>query len=64
MSAPAARARMSAGLRIARCLPLSVAVTAAVTLLPLLAVAQLGPARTALVVAMLIARALAALWIR
>jgi HD-GYP domain-containing protein (c-di-GMP phosphodiesterase class II) len=62
------------GLRLRRYLPLSVAVTLAVTLLPLFAVSQLGPAHTplalalhvlaAVVLSILIARVLAALWTR
>jgi putative nucleotidyltransferase with HDIG domain len=61
-------------LRLGRYLPLSVAVTLAVTVLPLVAVTQLGPTRTPMAVAlhvlvaaalsMLVARLLAALWQR
>lgn len=62
------------GLRLRRYLPLSVAVTVAVTLLPLFAVSQLGPARTpvalalhvlaAVALSILAAQLLATLWTR
>src|SRR5918997_4184136 len=62
------------GARLRRYLPLSLGVTLAVTLLPLVLVAQLGPARSAAAVAlhvlaavvlsMVIARVLALLWTR
>ena len=61
-------------MRLGRYLPLSVAVTVAVTVLPLLAVTRLGPTRTPMAVALhvvvaavlsiLVARLLAALWQR
>ncbi|MEA2376414.1 MAG: hypothetical protein QOD13_321, partial [Thermoleophilaceae bacterium] len=62
------------GVRLGRYLPLSVGVTLSVTVLPLLAVSQLGPARNPLGVAlhvllavalsMLVARVLSVLWTR
>jgi putative nucleotidyltransferase with HDIG domain len=62
------------GVRLVRYLPLSIGVTISVTALPLAVVTQLGPARSALTVAlhvlaavalsMLVARVLAALWTR
>jgi hypothetical protein len=62
------------GLRVGCYLPLSLVVTLAVTVLPLLAVSQLGPARSAPAIAvhvlaavalsLLLARVLAALWTR
>jgi putative nucleotidyltransferase with HDIG domain len=74
MSSPAAHGRALDDLRLGRYLPLSVAVTLAVVALPVLAVAQLGPARGPLAVAlhvvlavalsMALARALALLWSR
>lgn len=74
MSAHAGAFRAPDGVRSGRYLPLSLAVTGAVTVLPLVLIAQLGPARTALAVALhvlfavvlsvLIARGLAALWSR
>jgi len=72
MSSQAAGGRSPGGLR--RYLPLSLAVTLAVTLLPLFAVSQLGPARSPLAIALhvlaavalsiVLARVLAALWSR
>ena len=74
MSALAAGDGPPDGVRLARYLPLSVGVTVAVTALPLVAVSQLGPARSPLAVALhvvaavalsvLLARLLAALWKR
>ena len=74
MSLSAAGLPRSDALRLGRYLPLSVAVTVAVTVLPLLAVTRLGPTRTPMAVAvhvvvaavlsMLVARLLAALWQR
>jgi putative nucleotidyltransferase with HDIG domain len=74
MSAPAGALRAPAGVRSGRYLPLSLAVTGVVTLLPLALVAQLGPARNvpagalhvlaAVVLSILFARGLAALWSR
>jgi putative nucleotidyltransferase with HDIG domain len=74
MSATAARGRASDGPQLRRYLPLALAVTLAVIVLPLLAVAQLGPARGPLAVAwhvavaallsMAVARLLALLWSR
>lgn len=74
MSAQAGAPRALTGVRPGRYLPLSLAVTLVVTVLPLLLVAELGPARSALAVALhvlaavvlsiLLARALAALWTR
>jgi putative nucleotidyltransferase with HDIG domain len=74
MSLHAAGLRRPGVVRTGRYLPMSVAVTAAVVVGPLLAVTQLGVARTPLAVAlhvlvavmlsMLIARLLAALWTR
>ena len=72
MSSQAAGGRPAGGLQ--RYLPLSLAVTLAVTLLPLFAVSQLGPARSPLAIALhvlaavglsiIVARVLAALWSR
>jgi putative nucleotidyltransferase with HDIG domain len=74
MSAHAGAFRAPDGVRSGRYLPLSLAVTGVVTVLPLVLIAQLGPARTALAVALhvllavvlsiLFARGLAALWSR
>ena len=74
MSVSAAGLPRLGALRLGRYLPLSVAVTVAVTVLPLVAVAQLGLTRTPMAVAlqvlaavalsMLVARLLAALWTR
>jgi putative nucleotidyltransferase with HDIG domain len=74
MSAHAGALRAPGGVRAGRYLPLSLAVTGVVTVLPLVLIAQLGPARTALAVALhvllavvlsiLFARGLAALWSR
>ena len=74
MSLSAAGHTGSGALRLGRYLPLSVAVTAAVTVLPLVAVAQLGLTRTpmavvlhvlvAVALSMLVARLLAGLWTR
>jgi len=74
MSLSAAGRTRSGAPRLGRYLPLSVAVTAAVTVLPLVAVAQLGLTRTptavilhvviAVVLSMLVARLLAGLWTR
>lgn len=74
MSAQAVGAPASEGVRVGRYLPLSLTVTAAVTALPLLIVAQLGPARSALAVAahvlaavalsVVLARLLAMIWTR
>jgi HD-GYP domain-containing protein (c-di-GMP phosphodiesterase class II) len=74
MSAQAAGDGPPGGVRLARYLPLSVGVTLAVTALPLVAVSQLGPARSPLHVALhvlaavtlsvLLARLLAAIWKR
>ena len=74
MSLSAAGFPRSDALRLGRYLPLSVAVTVAVTGLPLLAVTRLGPTRTPMAVALhvvvaavlsiLVARLLAALWQR
>jgi putative nucleotidyltransferase with HDIG domain len=74
MSSHAAAVRAPDGVRLGRYLPLSALVTLAVTLLPLAAVALLGPARSPLAVALhvlaavalsiAIARALAAVWTR
>src|SRR4051794_8166937 len=74
MSAQAAGKEAPDGLQLGRYLPLSLAVTAAVTALPLAVVSQLGPARgafavalhvlAAVVLSMVIARVLAALWTR
>ena len=74
MSLQAAGIPGPGALRVGRYLPLSVAVTAAVTVLPLVAVSQLGPTRTPLAVAlhvvvavvlsMLVAGTIAALWSR
>ena len=74
MSLAAAGLPRSHALRLGRYLPLSVAVTVAVTVLPLVAVTRLGPTRTPLAVALhvvlaaalsiLVARLVAALWQR
>ena len=74
MSTTAAGFTRLGALRLGRYLPVSVAVTFAVTVLPLIAVAQLGRAGSplalalhvlaAMVLSMLIARGLAALWTR
>jgi putative nucleotidyltransferase with HDIG domain len=74
MSSQAAGMQAPDGLRLGRYLALSVAVTLAVTMLPLVAVSQLGPARSPLAIALhvaaavamsvLLARVLAALWTR
>jgi putative nucleotidyltransferase with HDIG domain len=74
MSLHAAGLPRPGALRTGRYLPMSVAVTVAVVALPLLAVAQLGAARTplaialhvlaAVVLSMLIAQLLAAIWTR
>jgi putative nucleotidyltransferase with HDIG domain len=74
MSAHAGAFRAPDGVRSGRYLPLSVAVTGVVTVLPLVLIAQLGPARTApaialhvlaaVVLSILFARGLAALWSR
>jgi response regulator RpfG family c-di-GMP phosphodiesterase len=74
MSSQAADASAPDGVRLSRYLPLSLVVTLAVTLVPLLAVAQLGPARgplgvalhvlAAIALSILLARLLEALWTR
>jgi putative nucleotidyltransferase with HDIG domain len=74
MSAHAGALRAPDGVRSGRYLPLSLAVTGVVTVLPLVLIAQLGPARSAPTVALhvlaavalsvLFARGLAALWSR
>jgi putative nucleotidyltransferase with HDIG domain len=74
MSLSAAGLPRSDALRLGRYLPLSVAITVAVTVLPLVAVSRLGPTHTPLAVALhvllaaalsvLVARLLAALWQR
>jgi putative nucleotidyltransferase with HDIG domain len=74
MSLSAAGLPRSGALRLGRYLPLSVAITVAVTVLPLVAVTRLGPTRTPMAVAlhvlvaaalsMLVARLFAALWQR
>ena len=74
MSARAVGARAPDGVRLGRYLPLSIGVTAVVTAVPLILVSQLGPARSALMLALhvlaavalsvVLARALAALWTR
>jgi putative nucleotidyltransferase with HDIG domain len=74
MSAHAGALRAPDGVRSGRYLPLSLAVTGVVTVLPLVLVAQLGPARSplavslhvlaAVVLSVLFARGLAALWSR
>jgi putative nucleotidyltransferase with HDIG domain len=74
MSAHAGAFRAPDGVRSGRYLPLSLAVTSVVTVLPLILVAQLGPARTApavaahvllaVVLSILLARGLATLWSR
>jgi putative nucleotidyltransferase with HDIG domain len=74
MPLQAAGTRRPGALRVGRYLPLSLVVTAAVTVLPLIAVARLGPTRTpavvavhvlvAVVLSMLIARLIGALWSR
>jgi putative nucleotidyltransferase with HDIG domain len=74
MSSPVAHGRAPDGLRLGRYLPLSLVMTAAVIALPVLAVAQLGPARGPLAVALhvmlavalslALARGLALLWSR
>ena len=74
MSAQAAAVQGSDRMRLLRFLPLSIAVTVAVTVLPLIAVAHLGPARSvpavalhvlaAVAISIVVARILAALWTR
>ena len=74
MSSQVAGVQAPVGIRVGRYLPLALTVTLAVTVLPLIAVAQLGPARSPLAVAlhviaavglsMLIARVLSVLWAR
>jgi len=74
MSAQVVGAEAPDGVRLGRYLPLSIGVTAVVTAVPLILVSQLGPARSALTVALhvlaavalsvVLARALAALWTR
>ncbi|MEA2330792.1 MAG: hypothetical protein QOH58_930 [Thermoleophilaceae bacterium] len=74
MASQVAPVETPGGLPLRRYLPLSVVITLAVTVLPLLAVAQLGPARTAISVALhvlaamvlslALARLGAALWTR
>jgi len=74
MSARAVGADAPDGVRLGRYLPLSIGVTAVVTAVPLILVSQLGPARgapeialhvlAAVVLSILLARALAALWTR
>jgi putative nucleotidyltransferase with HDIG domain len=74
MSADAGALRAPDAVRSGRYLPLSLAVTGVVTALPLVLVAQLGPARSApavalhvlaaVVLSILLARGLAALWSR
>src|SRR5688500_12547003 len=74
MSSRAAGVPAPDGVRLRRYLPLSLVVTLAVTVLPLVVVAQLGPARDPLAIAlhvlaavalsMVLARVLAVLWVR
>jgi len=74
MSAQAVGARPPDGVRLGRYLPLSIGVTAVVTAVPLIVVSQLGPGRSAAMVALhvlaavalsvVLARAFAALWTR
>ena len=74
MSAQAVGAEVRDGVRLGRFLGLSIGVTAVVTVVPLLVVSQLGPARSApavalhvlaaVVLSVILARALAALWTR
>jgi HD-GYP domain-containing protein (c-di-GMP phosphodiesterase class II) len=74
MSAQVVGAQAPDGVRLGRHLPLSIGVTAVVTAVPLILVSQLGPARSAPMVALhvlaavalsvVLARSLAALWTR